>query len=273
MAGGAIHPRAAGNPHHRPNGRQVARHGRIPSSEARHPVTRSSRSCSSNGLDGHLPLMAILGPLTREALSRFEQTDIVDGTDVRHDRVRVSYSTGLRETWGSSARRSVGSRCRWLPGGSTNPLQPRSGTPSISLTGRIRRGRPLVRLQRTRHRAALRVLRPKAPRPSRRPPTRGGRLDQARVSQEALAQDLARLRADPRCFAVTKGYMRGQPGRATTPPPGFLLANHLRIGDLCMRRAGPRWLKLGRIRSVCTGRSTRWPSRARTFRGPRSSTG
>ena len=171
--------------------------------------------------------MAVVGPVTRAALHRFERNDLVEAVRVHHDRIRVAYASGIREVWGLE-----GEKCRrlTLPTGDWWRHQLIDGLEFgtyrqldfdycreedpfflISRKDLFRAGFLDRRL--AIHRLVARLLKEGWLTPS--------------FPDDALDRDLARLRTDARRFAVTPGYMRGQPGRTTTPPPGLLLANHM----------------------------------------------
>lgn len=171
--------------------------------------------------------MAILGPVTTAALRRFEADDLVEQVHVHHDRIRVAYATGIREVWGLLGEKP---RRLTLPTSGWRRRMPLEGLEFSTfwqldldyepdndiffmLTGRDLRHAGFLERRLVVHRAVTRLLREGWIKPN--------------FPNEALDDDLAALRTDPRRFVVTPGYVRGQPGRATSPPPGLVLANHL----------------------------------------------
>ena len=172
--------------------------------------------------------MAIVGPVTRAALHRFEGDDLVEEVRVHHDRVRVQFKTGVREVWGllgeKSRRLTLPTGGWWrhklidgLEFGTFRQLDldyRREDDPFFLISGKDLDCAGFLERRLAIHGIVARLLHEGWIWPS--------------FPGDALHEDLASLRSDSRRFTVTPGYIRGQPGRAPSPLPGLLLANHLR---------------------------------------------
>lgn len=178
--------------------------------------------------------MAVLGPRSKNALSRFADHDLVESVRVFHDRVRTAFTTGVVETWGlegEKPRRLVFPRSDWW---GPTPIQAPEynafrqfdddydvdADPFFVFSGRdIQRAGFLTQRLLIQSCVAQLVC------AGWKKPVYPG---------EALDDDLRRLRRNGRRFIVTPGYVRGQPGRTTTPPPGMIACNQfVDWGPLC----------------------------------------
>lgn len=171
--------------------------------------------------------MAILGPRSRAALAKFHDHDLVEDVRVAHDRIRVAYVTGVVETWGlegDKPRRLTFPTNGWwrhrpreVPQydqfRSFAAMHDEAVDPFFMIPrSEIRKAGFLDR------RLLVQVVVDRLLREGWRRPT---------YPQGALNEDLTRLVADDQRFALSPGYLRGQPRRPFAPPPGFVLANHL----------------------------------------------
>lgn len=171
--------------------------------------------------------MAVLGIKTRAALRRLEQDDLVRDVVAHHDHVWVQYATGLIEMWGlhgERPRRLTLPRSGWWSGAPRerqeangleefivfDPREDGSLLP-VPMRGIYRCGFMEQRLRTQRLVAAL---------------LEEGWL-QPMWPADRLEADAQAVLGERRRHVLSKGFIRGQPGRSVVPPPGLVLANHL----------------------------------------------
>ena len=170
--------------------------------------------------------MTILGKESRAALSEFADEDIIEAVRVHHSHLRISFGTGVVETWGlegEKPRRLMFPRRGWwgpmpISAPEYHAFRQLDGDydaasdPFFVVSGRdISRAGFLT--QRLLIHSLVRQLRSEGWRKPVFP-------------EEALEDDLRSLHDDGRHYVVTPGFAH-VPGRTTTPPPGMIACNHL----------------------------------------------